>query len=498
MRGWLFMTVVVVGAIAAIVPSFYGVFSYYMKTEARGMKQVLFMAALVLAGVTGAIIHPIHGVLVYYLFAILRPQYLWGWALPGGVRWSLLAAGAAMLGCVISLPHIIRHARWNSLSTLLVLFGCLLLVSCFSAIDSAVSAYWGQEYAKIFLMAVIATLVIDRLRHIRWLSMIIVGCIVYVAWQVNSLYVFDGRSDIFHYGYGGLDNNGAALMLAMGLPFCYAFAMGSRKWMIRIACAAGALLIIHAIMLSYSRGAMVSALVGILWLLIHHRPRWQVGAISAVGLVLVLAMAGDEVRDRFLSVGNYDTDTSAQSRMDSWSAAWRITWDHPLTGVGIRNANLISRNYGADVSGRTIHSQYLQLSADSGILALMVYVSICVLAFVNLGRCRHMVVRSHAKDSEDDPESGPQSGIDMGYAHLALGMQASLLIFLFGGVFLSLEVFELPYLLMVAAGVYPQLLQRRIVLGYAPDEVLPELDEHSTQGRGTGWPRPRFPLIGRA
>lgn len=500
MRGWVFMlAVIAAGVVSAIVPSFYGVLSYYMRTEARGMKQVLFMTALVLAGVTGAIIHPIHGVLVYYLFAILRPQYLWGWALPGGVRWSMLAAGAAMLGCIISLPHIIRHARWNTVATLLLIFGTLLMVSSFGAIDSGVASYWGQEYAKIFLMAAIATLVIDRLRHIKWLSMIIFGCIAYIAWQVNSLYLFDGRLDIFHYGYGGLDNNGAGLMLAMGMAFCYAFAVSSRKWLVRGLCAFAALLIVHGIMLSYSRGAMISVIVGIIWLMVHHRPRWQMGVVSIIGVVFVLYLAGNEVRDRFLSVGDFDTDASAQSRLDSWGAAWAITWDNPLTGVGIRNANLISRNYGADVHGRTIHSQYLQISADSGIPALGVYLALCVVSFLRLGHCRRLILRSNESvDDDEDHEHKSPLRIEMTYAHIAMAMQASLLIFLFGGIFLSLEVFELPYLIIVASGVFPQLLHRRLDTGFEHDEVSDTPDIKPIPPIRPGWSRPTVPLIGRA
>ena len=46
------------------------------------MKQLLFMAAMTLAGTIGVVYRPFWGVAVYYLFATLRPQYLWQWVLP--------------------------------------------------------------------------------------------------------------------------------------------------------------------------------------------------------------------------------------------------------------------------------------------------------------------------------------------------------------------------------------------------------------------------------
>ena len=42
---------------------------------------------------------------------------------------------------------------------------------------------------------------------------------------------FQGRLDVYNRGYGGLDNNGAGLMLAMGIPMAvYAWEGVSRWW----------------------------------------------------------------------------------------------------------------------------------------------------------------------------------------------------------------------------------------------------------------------------
>lgn len=429
------------------------------------MKQLLFMTVLTGIGVTGAVVHAFWGVLLYYTYAVLRPQYLWEWSLPAGVRWSLIAAGAAVVGVVLNLPRILSRARWNPVATLIVVFGTLLLMSTLSAVDPDVAAKWGVEYAKIFTMAILATLVIDHLRHIRHLAVMILLCTGYVAYEINSLYVFDGRLDIFHYGYGGLDNNGAGLMLAMGLPFAYAFFRHASSVMVRVGCALVSLLMIHAVLMSYSRGAMLSAIVAGLWLLWHHRPRRHAAIIAAVVMMLTGVMAGKEIRDRFLSIQQYQQDGSSQSRIESWSAAWRMTWDHPLTGVGIRNSNLLSYNYGADVYGRTIHSQYLQVAADCGVPAMIVYVTLCVTAVRRMRRLRREIDAqqpSHGEPGGLDAAQGdeadrdkPRPVTDPLYGTLALAVETSLITFCFGGLFLSLEVFELPWLLFAMAGALP-------------------------------------------
>jgi len=426
------------------------------------VKQLLFMTILLLMGALGAIVHPFYGVLLYYTFAVLRPQYLWKWALPIDVRWSLLAALAAMAGVALALPRVIANARWNTVATLMIVFAALLMFSCLTAVDADIAKRWGIEYAKVFLMAAIATLVIHRMAHVRYLAIMIFVTIGYIAWEINSLYIFDGRLDIFHYGFGGLDNNGAALMIAMGLPFAYAFwQIWKTRWL-QLACGLAAAFMTHAVLMSYSRGGMLSGIVGVVWLLLHHRPRWQVAPLLGVAILGLAVMAGPEIQDRFLSVQGYEEDHSAQARFDSWSAAWAMAWDHPFTGVGVRNSNLFSEHYGADRFGRTIHSQYLQIAADSGIPAAAVYILLAVIALRRLGRLR----RDYGGEDPVDPE----------IAHIALAVQTSLIIFLFGGIFLSLEVVELPWLLLVMAGVMPAIARQ-----HAPLTDVEESDEREDE-----------------
>src|SRR6516225_4721570 len=66
------------------------------------MKQLLFLILLTILGTVGAFgINPFWGVAVYYLFAVLRPQYVWDWALwpyeAHTIRWSFYVAIATIL-----------------------------------------------------------------------------------------------------------------------------------------------------------------------------------------------------------------------------------------------------------------------------------------------------------------------------------------------------------------------------------------------------------------
>ena len=156
----------------------------------------------------------------------------------------------------------------------------------------------------------------------------------------------------------------------------------------------------------------------------------MVAVILAV--ILVPLMAGEEIRERFFSIEKYQEDGSAQSRFDSWSAAIKVAADHPVLGVGPRNSPAVLHAYGADHQGRAVHSVYLQLAADTGFIGAGFYIALMALAILRARRMRRAFSRS--------PDQFQARS-------LVAGLEISLLIYCIGAGFLSLETFELPYLL---------------------------------------------------
>ncbi len=468
---------------------------YSSDVEGHGMKQLLLLTLMTVLGAVGAMQTPYWGVLLYYTLAVLRPQHLWDWALDGSIRWSLLAALITLVSFWLHLSRLISRCVLNVMICLIVLYGLLVLLSMITAFNPQLAQGWAIEYAKVLVIAIVASIVIEHFWQVKLLALMIMLMLGYIAWEINFLYFFQGgRLNIYHYGYGGLDNNGAGLLLAMGIPFAYCFAWTPVKkiwrWWPVIVSAAIGLVMMHAVMMTYSRGAMLASSVGIVWVLIHHRPRWHsVG--TAVALVLVLSvMAGPEIRERFFSTTNYKTDESAQSRFASWGAAWQIAWENPVLGKGIRNSNQYTRNYGADRQGRTIHNQYLQIAADTGIPAASIYLFMLGYGMWNFRRARMM-----CRDALDlaDEDKKP---IIRHASSICLACQGSLLIFIFDGMFLSLEMFETPWLLLVIAGVLPRVMRKHLDQNLAVKQDEPD-DALSTEAASdepqNNWFRPALP-----
>lgn len=426
------------------------------------MKQFMLMLLVSGLGCTASLTEPFWGLLLYYTFAVLRPQYMWQWALPVELRWSLFAALVTLLGVALNSRKMFEKVQWNPIASLTICYGLFMMLSVVTAYDTVTAQTWGIEYGKIILMALMVVVVTKHLWQVKAMAMMMMLMLGYIAWEMNSLYIFDGRLNIFHYGYGGLDNNGAGLMLAMGMPMAYVFGVTAPRFWQRGFCWFLAVLMLHALLMSYSRGAMIAALVGVVWLLLNHRPRWQAAAITIVLCAAISVLAGKEIRERFLSTRNYQTDYSAQSRLASWKAAWELAWERPLIGQGIRNSNQFTYYYGADQRGRTIHNQFLQVAADSGIPAAGVYITIIGLSLVHLQHSKTRSRRFLEQEAYDLDISDEQADMIMTTHRIALGCQSSLIIFTVGAVFLSLEIVELPWLIMTLAGLLPNVLNQHL------------------------------------
>lgn len=404
------------------------------------MKQLIVMALLTLAGTAGVVVvSPFWGVAVYYLFAVLRPQFLWEWSLPPGIAWSYYVAVVTILAAVAQLaagPNGTGDRRRLSGAHMAVLaFGAWLGVSFLMARDREAALPWTMEYVKIFVMFAAAALLIRGVRQVWILMVMTMLAVAYVAYEINFAYLAHGYMGIYFNGYGGLDNNGAGLMLAMAIPLCY-FVWEGSTGRLRWACLVFIPVLLHAVLMTYSRGAMVAllAITPLIWLRSRHRGWLTLGALPLVCALPL--MAGPEIRARFFSISTYEQDATAQQRIQSWQAAWGIIQDNPVFGVGIRNANLFSYQYGADAQGRTIHNLYLQTAADTGLVGLGLYLMALGAVWLALQRVRREFGRG------SDPESRRVHA-------LTCAVECALAVYWVGSLFLSLEVFEMPYLLLL-------------------------------------------------
>lgn len=409
-------------------------------------KQLMLMLALTALGTVGVfILNPLYGVLVYYIFSILRPQDLWMWVLPEGWAWSyyvglatLFAAFfAAIGGLPDSRPAAPVRPRFGPGHYVMFLFGLWICVTYVLALNQNAAYKWFMDYVKIVLMFAASAILIRTVYEVRTLMYCALATLAYLCFEINLDYFQTGHLKIYFHGHGGLDNNGAGLLLAMSVPlfyFMFEAVTGRWRWLLL-----GVIPVaVHAVQMTFSRGAMLSLIVAVPLVVMRSRyKKWLLLGLVTLGPPLVYITAGKEIQERFFSIKTAsEMDDSAKARLMSWTAALKIASEYPIFGVGVRNSNLISHAYGADMEGRTIHSTYLQIAADNGFVGLGIYLLVLLTVWRELRRVRH------ATFGRPDPENRLYYG-------MTAGIECSMLVFCFGSIFLSMEVFELPYMLMM-------------------------------------------------
>lgn len=434
------------------------------------MKQLLFMILAMLVGTVGNLHHPFLGVMIYYVFAVLRPQFIWAWSLPE-FAWSFYVAVGTILATlalkvgILSSEDDTSQKNWNICHFAVIAFGVWISLTYFTARNQYVAYPYFIEYLKIFTMFIVARFAITKWKQLWRIHLSIIFTLCYISYEINDIYFSKGYMFVYKQGYGGLDNNGAALMLAMAVPLCMYAWDGIRHW-IRWGFLLFIPVIIHAVLTSYSRGAMVSLIAIIPIFVIRSRKRGQVMLILALVLATIPFLAGKEIQERFFTLQQNDIDESANSRRNSWAIGWRMAMENPIFGMGIRNSNLYTFAYGADMEGRTIHSQWIQTAADSGISALILYISM----FIAMLYCASKVRGLYRRIDSDEARK---------MLMIVNGCEGALLLFCVGATFLSLENFELPYilLLIVAQAWTLASANQQERLDAQPDQVEPEGDK---------------------
>src|SRR4051812_17035107 len=145
------------------------------------------MAVVTLFGAVGAfVIEPFIGVAVYYMFAVLRPQYLWEWALPAGVGWSAYVAYSTifatiwwMLAANANAPT--ARPRFAAAHKAFLVFGAWICLTYVTAQNTEVAWPWFLEYLKLFVMFAIAARVLTNLNQVWWIYRVATVVLIYIA-----------------------------------------------------------------------------------------------------------------------------------------------------------------------------------------------------------------------------------------------------------------------------------------------------------------------------
>lgn len=409
---------------------------------------ILLVAGLSAVGLA----RPRIALIAYIWFAVMRPDVL-AWATDR--PYSMILGAVAVLSCLRELPHIMKLFlnRW------MVLF---LALMAWITLSVALSDYLPESmlmlriFLPTMLTACLAPVVLRQFEDVRLLYLV-------MAFSLGALGLKFGLWGMMHGGvrltggYGGSlsDNNLFALAMVVALPLCW-YARGvadGRHW--KLMFLGFSAFIIPAAILTHSRGAALALGVTVLYIAWHSRRRLAAVVVLAALLAPATLLVRDSFVDRMRTMTDYESDQSAKNRLDYWKAAYRMTLDNPVAGVGfggLAYVNKVGNYLPPDAFNQYAHNNYLQMSADSGIPALIL---LCILQFGQLVWLRSV----GAKFKNKDP-----------VLHgMAMGMSGALVGLSVGSIFLSRTYWETVYYLFVLGAAFgPVIRQRLEALDAAP------------------------------
>lgn len=352
-----------------------------MTAKWRGLVLTVFLAGLVLAGMTGT---------------SASMTFFWPACSVLGLA-ALLSLGLILQDAHYSLPRSCALA-------VLAFAACLLSQAAASPV-----AYFAREDASLVILGFVVYGLFHillgsqgaRRRLAEILALLVVLNLVFAALQATihpTLWIIPGYERTFADRPGGLFNHPDhyAGFLAMLVPLWLAIAfLGRRSRRDRTVSGMLGAVSSLAVLGSGSTAAMIGlaagilAFLGLVLLIIHHRlgtnhKRTATKVLAGGALALVLgAVFVHEPAGRFLE-RNLLTKSGQLSLPLVWKSGLDQASESPWTGTGSRTSYIYSRLFrhealSSSTEPEFIHNEYLQLIADYGVLGFLALAALLAL-----------------------------------------------------------------------------------------------------------------------
>lgn len=414
----------------------------------------LFIFALIFATVPFVLKRPVYGVMVFTWLSLMNPHRL-AYAEAYDFPFAAMITGLTLVSMLIS-----REPKRLPKLPILHVLGIFLIwmtITSLSANEPVRAwAEWDRVMKSMFMIFVSLSL-LNSERDIKLF-----------AWVVGlSLGFFGAKGGLFTIGSGGnyrvmgppesyiTDNNDLALALLTTAPIIWYLQLQAPwKWL-RYSLLALAALTITAAAGSYSRGALLAgaAMLAVLWL--KNKNKLRTGTVLLLVVALVYSLMPEQWFGRMETIGTYQTDSSANGRLNAWQFAFNLARDQ-FFGGGFRTftPRMFALYAPNPLDVHAPHSIYFQVLGEHGFVGLALFLVFIVLAWRTgtriLRACRGKPELKWAAD-------------------LASMCQVSMVGYLVGGAFLSLAYFDLFYdivIIMVA-------LEKVLLLRKGAADALP-------------------------
>lgn len=384
------------------------------------------------------------GAYLWAWLSLMNPHRMtWGFA--GGIPFAQLAAGFTFIGLLFS-----RDRRPPPMSggivLMLMLWGWMTVTSIFSINPSDLVWERWVFMTKIFVMLLVTLMLVHSRQRMEILIWTVVGSIFFFSVKGGVFTILTGGNFRVWGPPGGMleGNNPLAVATLIVMPLAYYLYTTLHSFWLRRGMGACMVLSGISVLGSQSRGALVAllAMAMVFGLKSKHPVRFSLGIV--VMLVIGIAFMPAAWTARMDTIQDYQGDTSALSRIYTWTTLWNMAVDRPLVGVGFRSEVLETfqkyvpndPKYVGLFEGKSwvSHSIYFEAMGEHGFVGLFLFVGMYGWVWFAGGRL--------AKRASTMPEF-------QDWMPTLLRMcQVGVVAYAAGGAFLSLMKLDLPLYLL--------------------------------------------------
>ena len=346
------------------------------------MLRLIFVLAIVAAGVVFSVFGPFNALLFYLWNAYFRPDEWTYGPLIGSLRLSLIIGGYLVIRTVASMPRLQLNLRTG----LILLFLCQSIVGVFTSEHPIWSRSFLTDFSKVLLISYFIVVLVTDLQRFRLTILVIALSLGFECAKQGwvGLYRAPGSVNDNPIAFLG-DNNGVALGTMMLVPLFGALVQTASAGWERFAYRFLAVGVFLRGFTTYSRGGFLAAAVLGLFTFLRspNKFRTLVGLVAIVGLVLLVMPQSYWDRMNSIAAPEGQMDDSAAGRLHFWHVAIDMAGAKPLTGVGLNGYEESYERYntGAEFTGvRATHSTWLGVLADLGVPGFLLFVGSWILA----------------------------------------------------------------------------------------------------------------------
>ena len=394
----------------------------------------------ILGSLPFCIARPWIGLLVWSWVSYMNPHRLtWGFA--HDLPFAMLVAVCTLLGVVLTKDR--KPFVWSRETVLLLLlWGWFTLTTVFAMYPEAAWLKWDAT-SKSLLMAMLTIFFFQDRQRLRVLLGVIAASIGFYGFKGGLFALATGGQWMVLGPPGSFfeSNTELALVLNMSLPLSFYLAKEEKRLWMRNLLRATFVLTLLAVPFTYSRGGAVGLAVVLVLLFLRDRARLLLIPLAAVGLVVFLWFAPQQLMDRIETLTNYEEDGSAQLRFMSWRVGYEIALDRPVLGGGFQvfvhraTYDIYMPEY-PRAFGHDAHSIYFNLLGEHGWIGLGLFALLVASTLWSLRGLRRA------------GKANPDLEWVVNYAKM---LQASLVAYLITGAFISVAYFDLAYQLFIVA-----------------------------------------------